>query len=282
MWADCRPGRRRRARCSTPPRPLRRGSYPVSTAVVSSVRSNGPQLLDPLPPAGAAAPRRRWTDDRPSRVHLPPGRPRERSPVQPAQSDGVGRPPIRADLLSSLVSFTVDADADFDRPDIDVATESAADRLARFERVLETYMPVLYGNALRLTGNTEDAADPVQVTFERAFKAFDKYQPGTNLKAWLFRIQTNAHINDYRKAQRTPRLSDADTVEDWQMARAETHTARGLRSTETEVLEGIPEQVVTEALAALRRTTGRPSCSPTSRACVASEIAEIMGTPSAR
>ncbi len=198
------------------------------------------------------------------------------SPPSPTESGG---PPIRADLLSSLVSFTVDADADFDRPDIDVATESAADRLARFERVLETYMPVLYGNALRLTGNTEDAADLVQVTFERAFKAFDKYQPGTNLKAWLFRIQTNAHINDYRKAQRTPRLSDADTVEDWQMARAETHTARGLRSTETEVLEGIPEQVVTEALAALSPDYRQAVLLADVEGMRYKEIAEIMGTP---
>ncbi|TXH45707.1 MAG: sigma-70 family RNA polymerase sigma factor [Actinobacteria bacterium] len=140
-------------------------------------------------------------------------------------------------------------------------------------------MPVLYGNALRLTGNTEDAADLVQVTFERAFKAFDKYQPGTNLKAWLFRIQTNAHINDYRKAQRTPRLSDADTVEDWQMARAETHTARGLRSTETEVLEGIPEQVVTEALAALSPDYRQAVLLADVEGMRYKEIAEIMGTP---
>lgn len=205
---------------------------------------------------------------------------------------GSAGPPSRADVLSSLVSFSVDADAKggkpvaaapeppaFDRADIDVATETAEDRLARFERVLETYMPVLYGNALRLTGNPEDAADLVQVTFERAFKAFDKYQPGTNLKAWLFRIQTNAHINDYRKAQRTPRLSDADTVEDWQMARAETHTARGLRSTETEVLEGIPEQAVTEALAELSPDYRQAVLLADVEGMRYKEIAEIMGTP---
>ncbi|MFM2438795.1 MAG: hypothetical protein RLZ55_1620 [Actinomycetota bacterium] len=214
------------------------------------------------------------------------------SPPTRVESTG----PTRADLLSSLVSFTVEADPagssalepvqvpavehpDFDRPDIDVAAESAEQRLVRFERVVDTYMPVLYGNALRLTGNTEDAADLVQVTFERAFKAFDKYQPGTNLKAWLFRIQTNAHINDYRKAQRMPRLSDADTVEDWQMARAETHTARGLRSTETEVLEGMPEQVVTEALASLSPDYRQAVLLADVEGMRYKEIAEIMGTP---
>ena len=64
----------------------------------------------------------------------------------------------------------------------------------------------------------------------QAFASFRQYQPGTNLKAWLYRILTNAYINTYRKKQREPQQAQSDDIEDWQIARAESHTSSGLRS----------------------------------------------------
>ena len=89
-----------------------------------------------------------------------------------------------------------------------------------FETLALSYMDQLYAAALRLTRNSADAEDLVQETYAKAFKAQDKFTMGTNLKAWLYRIQTNAFINTYRKKQREPKRTDSDTVEDWQLAAA--------------------------------------------------------------
>ena len=70
---------------------------------------------------------------------------------------------------------------------------------SRFEREAMPHARALYGTALRLTRSPDDAADLVQETLLKAFRAFDQYEPGTNCKAWLFRILTNAFINKYRR-----------------------------------------------------------------------------------
>src|ERR1700760_1495927 len=79
------------------------------------------------------------------------------------------------------------------------ATETTTERSARFERDALQYLDQLYSAALRMTRNPADAEDLVQETFTKAFASFHQYQPGTNLKAWLFRILTNTFINTYRK-----------------------------------------------------------------------------------
>ena len=122
-----------------------------------------------------------------------------------------------------------------------VATESAAERTARFERDAMPLLDQLYSAAMRLTHNPQDAEDLVQDTFAKAYASFHQYQDGTNLKAWMYRILTNTFINSYRKKQREPLQSDADGVEDWQLVRAEAHTSRGLRSAETEALDHLPD-----------------------------------------
>lgn len=168
---------------------------------------------------------------------------------------------------------------EFDRPDIDVAAESEDERRERFDQVINEFMSPLYGNALRLTGNPEDASDLVQATFERAYRAFHQYRPGTNLKAWLFKIQNNTFINDYRKRQRQPRLADSEQVEDWQMHRAESHTSAGLRSAEDEVLESLPAEAIRSALAQLSDEYRQAVLLADVEGLRYKEIAEIMGTP---
>ena len=163
--------------------------------------------------------------------------------------------------------------------DIDVATESTAERQARFEAEALPYLDQLYSAALRTTRNPADAEDLVQETYAKAFAAFHQYKPGTNLKAWLYRILTNTYINSYRKKQRQPLQSDAAEVEDYQLARAESHTSRGLRSAEVEALDHLPDSDVTRALAQLGEDFRLAVYLADVEGFSYKEIAEIMDTP---
>src|SRR5687768_18618878 len=125
-------------------------------------------------------------------------------------------------------------------PDALLRDETDEERSARFERDALPFLDQLYGAAMRMTRNPADAEDLVQETFAKAYSAFHQFRPGTNLKAWLYRILTNTYINSYRKKQRQPQQSMSEDVEDWQLARAESHSSTGLRSAEMEALEHLP------------------------------------------
>ena len=75
---------------------------------------------------------------------------------------------------------------------------------AAFEQDALQHMDALYRTALRMSRHREDAEDLVQETYLRAFRFVDRFTPGTNLKAWLFKILTNIFINRYRKLSREP------------------------------------------------------------------------------
>ena len=83
-----------------------------------------------------------------------------------------------------------------------------------FERVALVHLPSLYHMALRFTRNTADAEDLLQDTYVRAFRFFHRYEPGTNAKAWLFKILRNGFINRYRKAQKRPEEVDFSKIEE--------------------------------------------------------------------
>jgi len=117
----------------------------------------------------------------------------------------------------------------------DLVKESAADRTSRFERDALVFTDQLYAAALRYTRNPDNARDLVQDTYLKAFTSFHQFEPGTNLKAWLYRILTTTFINTYRKDQRRPQLS-AGEVEDWQLADAASHTSDQGKSAEVEAL----------------------------------------------
>jgi len=118
--------------------------------------------------------------------------------------------------------------------------ELTADERRRFQEDALPLLDSLYGAALRMTRNPQDAEDLVQETMLRAYRAFDRFEAGTNLKAWLFRILTNAYINTYRKRQREPQKVSADEVEEFDLYRE-------LKNHDTQ-FEATPESIVLNSL----------------------------------
>jgi len=168
---------------------------------------------------------------------------------------------------------------DIDPEPVDVANETPEARAARFERDALPYIDQLYSAALRMTRKPADAEDLVQETFAKAYSAFHQFKPGTNLKAWLYRILTNTYINSYRKKQRQPAQHMTAEIEDWQLAAAESHTSSGLKSAEMQALEHLPDSDVKQALQQLPEDFRLAVYLADVEGFPYKEIAEIMDTP---
>ncbi len=197
---------------------------------------------------------------------------RARSVTGP-RSRGGERPRARR-LVLPVMTETPDPQATDEAID-----ETVEERTARFERDAMVYLDQLYSAAMRMTRNPQDAEDLVQETYAKAFAAFHQFKQGTNLKAWLYRILTNAFINTYRKKQRQPIQDPHDQIEDWQLARAETHTSSGLKSAEAEALDHLPDSDVKAALQQIPEDFRLAVYLADVEGFAYKEIAEIMGTP---
>lgn len=150
---------------------------------------------------------------------------------------------------------------------------------AAFEAEAISHLDKLYAAALRMTRNAADAEDVVQETYAKAFGSRHTFTPGTNLRAWLYRILTNTYINMYRKSKRSPQVSGDAEVEDWQLARAASHDATGLRSAEMEALDQTADQAVTDAMNELSENFRIAVYLSDVEGFSYKEIAEIMDTP---
>jgi RNA polymerase sigma-70 factor, ECF subfamily len=151
----------------------------------------------------------------------------------------------------------------------------STDTTARFEADALAELDWLNRMAFRMARNRPDADDLVQETLLRAFANFDTFSPGTNLKAWLARIMTNAYISGYRRKTRRGEYltDDIDKFCDARVAPGAT------RSAELEALEGLPDADVQSALNALPPQFLTAVLLSDVRGLSYDEIAAVMGTP---
>ena len=162
---------------------------------------------------------------------------------------------------------------------LSVMTSAASARSQLFEEQAMEHIDKLYAHAMRKTGNSADANDLVQETYLKAFAAFDQFQQGTNIKAWLHRILENTYINQYRKQQNQPYYSPLEELEDWQLGDAESRTATSSRSAEAEAIDHLPASAIKDALQALPEDFRAAVYLVDVEGYSYQEVADIMDTP---
>ena len=157
---------------------------------------------------------------------------------------------------------------------------TARERQERLEAEALTYLDPLYRTALRLSRNPQDAEDLVQETYLNAFRALDRFEEGTNLRAWLFRILNNAFISQYRRRKRRPSSSLDDVSEFYLYDHlADGGTGRGTENPEREVLERIGDERVLQALEELPVEFRQVALLADVEGFSYREIADILGIP---
>ena len=187
-------------------------------------------------------------------------------------------------MIATLDRAAIGTQEAWDGPGIDwrVMNDQApaeTDARTQFEEQALPFMDQLYAAAMRMTRNPADAADLVQETFVKAFASWKTFTQGTNLKAWLYRILTNAYINTYRKKQREPYQGTIDELEDWQLGGAESTTATSSRSAEAEAIDRMPASVVKDALQSIPEDFRLAVYLADVEGFAYQEIADIMKTP---
>ncbi len=143
------------------------------------------------------------------------------------------------------------------------------------------FAPQLYSAAMRLTRNSADAEDLVQDTYLRAWRSFNTFQEGTNLRAWLYRILTNTFINKYRAKQRRPDETGMDNIEDLYLYKriGILDSALGSRSAEDTMFEMFTDDEVKAALEELPETFRLPVLLADVEGFAYKEIAEMLDIP---
>lgn len=143
------------------------------------------------------------------------------------------------------------------------------------------YAQQLFAGAVRMTRNRADAEDLVQETYLKAWRAYDSFEEGTNLRAWLFRIMTNTYINRYNAAQRRPTETDLDEVEELFLYRrlGSIDQSRMNASAEDQMMELFTDDEVRGAIEELPDNFRLPLILSDVEGFAYKEIAEMLDIP---
>jgi RNA polymerase sigma-70 factor, ECF subfamily len=154
---------------------------------------------------------------------------------------------------------------------------SDEERLARFEAEVLPNLDRLYGAAMRYTRDPHDAADLVQESVAKAYRSFHQYRPGTNLRAWLYRVLHTTYLSMYRKQQRRPQEDLQEQIDDFSFY--DVVNRAGGASAEREVLASFTDEEIKQALADLPESFRVAVYLADVEGFAYKEIAEIMDTP---
>lgn len=151
---------------------------------------------------------------------------------------------------------------------------------AKFAEAAMPLMDQLYSAAMRMTRNPSDAEDLVQETYMKAYRGYERFEEGTNLKAWMYRILTNSYINRYRAKQRRPDESDISDVEDMYLyRRLGGEHASIAASAEEQFLDNVSDVDVKAAIEAIPENFRMAVLLADVEGFAYKEIAEILGIP---
>lgn len=141
-------------------------------------------------------------------------------------------------------------------------------------------MDQLYSAALRMTRNPADAEDLLQETYLKAYRGYERFQEGTNLKAWMYRILTNSYINRYRAKQRRPDETDLSDVEDMYLYRRLGGESSEIGSSaEDAFLNSVTDDAVKAAIEAIPENFRIAVLLADVEGFAYKEIAEILDVP---
>lgn len=133
----------------------------------------------------------------------------------------------------------------------DATTDTDSDTNRRFQDAVAPLLAELHQRALRLTRNHHDAEDLVQETIVNAFRGYRMFREGTNFRAWLYRIELNTFINDYRKVKRRPQQHLTAEFTDAELVADARQYDRGMISAEDLALAALPDGELRAAFGAL-------------------------------
>jgi RNA polymerase sigma-70 factor (ECF subfamily) len=150
---------------------------------------------------------------------------------------------------------------------------------AEFEALVSPWLDALYASAVRLTRNERNAEDLVQDTVMRAWRFFDKFQKGTNFRAWLFKILTNTFINSYRRNTREKSLQDESERQSVEARFFSSDVTEQAQNPEEYLLERVMSEDVLKAIDALSIDFRMVVILADIQEFTYKEIAEILDVP---
>jgi RNA polymerase sigma-70 factor (ECF subfamily) len=160
-----------------------------------------------------------------------------------------------------------------------MSTTSTESVTLTFEQEAVPHLPALYRTALRMTRNEQAAEDLVQDTLERAYRSFDRYEPGTNFHAWLFKILSYTAISTYRRQAARAQTTPLDGMEEFNLYHQTRRVGIEVSDVEASVLDRLGEGAVRDAIDALPPEFRLVIMLADVEGFAYKEIAQIVGIP---
>ena len=162
---------------------------------------------------------------------------------------------------------------------VSTSAETPQERSARYTESAVPLMGKLYGYAQKKTSNHALAQDLVQQAYERGWRHFDKFEPGSNFSAWMFTILSRVIANHYRAAAARPQTTVVDDLETWNEVQAASVTSPEFASAENRALELMPDEAVVAALMQVPEVFREPVYLADAEGFSYKEISEMLDIP---